>query len=94
MINSINKVFVWFFVLLLLAAAACYAYWQEIYFLAIPPGFFLAFAFIQYPEYLLYALVLSIPWSVEFNFTPELGTDLPDEPLMLLGALSALFFLL
>jgi O-antigen ligase len=93
LINSINRVFIYCFVSLLLAAIACYAYWQEIYFLAISLVLLIAIVLIRYPEYLLYALLLSIPWSVEFNFTPELGTDLPDEPLMLLGALSALFFL-
>lgn len=37
-------------------------------------------------------LIVSLPWSVEFNFTPSLGTDLPDEPLMLLvaGLISAI----
>lgn len=49
---------------------------------------------IQYTQLLLYTLMLSIPWSVEFNLTPTLGTDLPDEPLMLLGALTATIYLL
>lgn len=64
------------------------------YFLAIPIAMVAAIFLIQHPQLLLYALMLSIPWSVEFNFTPTLGTDLPDEPLMLLGALSVAVFLL
>ncbi|MBK8701983.1 MAG: hypothetical protein IPN29_21405 [Saprospiraceae bacterium] len=31
--------------------------------------------------YLFFALV---PFSIEYNFTPSLGTDLPSEPIMLL----------
>lgn len=38
----------------------------------------------MYSVFLL--LIVSLPWSVEFNFTASLGTDLPDEPLMLLVA--------
>lgn len=41
---------------------------------------------IRYPQVLFYALLFSIPWSTEFNFTESFGTDLPDEPLMLLMA--------
>lgn len=35
-------------------------------------------------------LLLSLPFSFEYNFTPSLGTDIPDEGLMLL--VSVLFF--
>ena len=72
---------------------ACYAYWQEIYFLVAPVILIVVVLLIQQPEYILYLLMLFIPWSVEFNFNPSLGTDLPDEPLMLLGALSILIYL-
>ena len=43
---------------------------------------------VQHPVYLFYLLLATIPWSIEYNFTPSLGTDLPDEPLMLLTAFS------
>jgi O-antigen ligase len=48
---------------------------------------------LQYPVILFYVLVASIPWSVEYHFSNALGTDLPDEPLMLLAAFAALTLL-
>src|SRR5207249_4534953 len=45
--------------------------------------------------FIFFLLIVSLPWSVEFSFNPSLGTDLPDEPLMLLLAalfISELFF--
>ena len=45
--------------------------------------------FIRYPQLLFYTLLAAIPWSVEFMFTESLGSDLPDEPLMLLTAFVA-----
>lgn len=90
MITITNKIFVGFFVLLLVSAAAGYAYWQEAYFFGLPFVLLLAVLSLQFPEYLFYSLLLSIPWSIEYNFGSSLGTDLPDEPLMLLAAFSAL----
>lgn len=34
-----------------------------------------------------FLLLFSLPWSIEYTFNQTLGTDLPDEPLMLLVAL-------
>jgi O-antigen ligase len=47
----------------------------------------------QKPFLIFYALVTALPWSVEYNFTQTLGTDLPTEPLMLLVSFSTLCFL-
>jgi O-antigen ligase len=94
LINITNRVFIYFFSALFFLAIGCYAYWQEIYFLAAPVIIIAAVLLIQYPAYILYLLMLSIPWSVEFNFTSTLGTDLPDEPLMLLGSLAVVICLL
>jgi O-antigen ligase len=44
------------------------------------------------PRQLLFLLLICIPWSVEFSVTESLGTDLPDEPLMLLAAFITLVF--
>jgi len=79
---------------MLLLATAFYAYSQQIYFLAIPLGLLISLSLIQYPRCLFYLLILSIPWSYEFNFNPNLGTDLPDEPLMLLGSVAVIIYLL
>jgi O-antigen ligase len=92
-IPAINRVFIFFFTAVFLTAVGCYAYWQHIYFLFIPFGLIAAIYLIQHPEYLFYTLVASIPWSVEFNFSSGLGTDLPDEPLMLLSSFAVLALL-
>lgn len=79
--------------MLLLIAAGFYAYWQEIYFLFIPFVLLVSFILIQHPEDLFYLLMLSIPWSVEYDVTTSLATDFPDEALMLVGAIAVVFIL-
>lgn len=92
MISITNRAFIYLLGAAFLLATGCYAYWQEIYFLAAPVAVIAVVLLIQYPKYLLYLLMLSIPWSAEFSFSSNLGTDLPDEPLMLLAALSILIY--
>jgi O-antigen ligase len=41
------------------------------------------FGWQQWPVIFL-LLIFALPWSVEYQFTTTLGTDLPDEPLMLI----------
>jgi O-antigen ligase len=80
----------YFLSVLFIIAAVASAFFQE-WFLILVPFAFIALPFlVQHPVYLLYILLVTIPWSVEYNFTPSLGTDLPDEPLMLLTAFSIL----
>ena len=79
---------------MILLATVLTAWRQEYYFLAIPVLLLACICLVQFPEYLFYLLVLSIPWSIEYNFTPSLGTDLPDEPLMLLTAMAALILII
>lgn len=93
MINITNRAFVYLLAATFLLATGCYAYWQEFYFLAVPIAVIGVVLLIQHPKYLLYLLMLSIPWSAEFSFNSNLGTDLPDEPLMLLAALAILIYL-
>jgi O-antigen ligase len=62
--------------------------------LLIPFGMLFFSWFCLRPEILLYTLLASIPWSIEYNFTQSLGTDLPDEPLMLLTSFAAVGYLL
>jgi len=85
-----NRIMVYGLSLLLLASVGLYAYFQEIYFLVAPLLVVGGLCLFQHPAYILYALMLTIPWSIEYNFTPSLGTDLPDEPLMLLGAFACI----
>lgn len=53
-------------------------------------AFMAGLTLVQKAEYLLYALVLSIPWSIEFHFGEGLSIDFPDEPFMLLASIAAL----
>ncbi len=80
--------------MLLLLSVALSAYMQEYLYLAIALGLAGVVFLLQNPRLLFYGLMLSIPWSIEYNFTPTLGTDLPDEPLMLLTALAAVIILI
>jgi O-antigen ligase len=50
------------------------------------PPFILAFAWMVILNYrvVFYIFFLLLPFSVEYNFTPSLGTDLPSEPLMII----------
>lgn len=61
------------------------------FFIAIIPfAFLLLYAGWQQPAMIFLLLMVSIPFSFEFNFSPTLGTDIPDEGLMVL--VSILFF--
>lgn len=67
---------------------------QQFFWLAVPACVLLFIWFGHRPVILFYVLIASIPWSVEFNFNQSLGTDLPDEPLMLLTSFSIVAFLI
>lgn len=71
---------------MLLASVFAAAFNAEPLLLAVPLLLIAVLLFVQHPRLLFYALLFSIPWSAEINFTESLGTDLPDEPLMLLMA--------
>ena len=60
---------------------------QEYYFLLLPFAALLFYAGWQHPYFVFYLLLFSLPFSFEYNFTPSLGTDIPDEGLMLLTTL-------
>lgn len=60
---------------------------QEPYWLALPFFLVLAFPLFQFvvtkTEQLYWLLLIVLPLSTEYNFTPSLGLDLPDEPLLI-----------
>lgn len=59
------------------------AFKTEAYYIALLPFVVLLVLFgINNFKFLYYLLLFSIPFSVEYSFTSSLGTDLPDEPLM------------
>jgi O-antigen ligase len=83
-----------FFALLFVIAVFFSIRTGQLYFLSFP-FFLLFFVWVCInPEWLLYILLASIPWSIEYNFTPSLGTDLPDEPLMLLTSFAIIGYLI
>ena len=68
-------------IFLVLLAIAIYT---SFYWIIAAPFFLLFFYFgWQQWSFIFLLLIFLLPWSIEYNFTPTLGTDLPDEPLML-----------
>lgn len=56
----------------------------EAYFVAIIPfGLLLFYISWQWPNFAFWLLVASLPFSIEYSFSDTLGTDLPDEFLMI-----------
>ena len=93
MITVINKIkfhfgfFSGLFILFLLAAV----YTEEYTLLIIPFSFLFVYYSWQNAKWLFFLLLLVLPFSFEYSFSPEMGTDIPDEFLMILVA--GLFFL-
>jgi len=76
-----------FFILSVAIAVYFSLYWIA----ALPFAFAFFYAGWQQWQVVFFLLIFSLPWSIEFNVTSSLSTDLPDEPLMLI---TAMFFLL
>lgn len=77
-----------FFLTVVVAAVLVRQWWL----MALPVALLFYIWTFEKPVVLFYVLLASIPPSVEYRFSETLGTDFPDEPLMLLNALTALFF--
>lgn len=83
MIASVNnKVVLFTGVLLLTACAAVSVYSGYMYISFLPAALMAALLSFNHPQILFYCLVAVIPWSMEYNISSSLGTDVPDEPLM------------
>ena len=71
------------------------AVFTEIYYLVLVPFAVLVFyAGWTHPRFIFLTLLFSLPFSFEYNFTPTLGTDIPDEGLMLLSGLVGIALLI
>ncbi|TCZ72736.1 O-antigen ligase family protein [Flaviaesturariibacter aridisoli] len=88
-----NRLFVGFGILFVLVAAWA-MYLTQPLLLVLPFGLLYFLWVCHDPFVLFWTLIAFLPWSIEFNFTPSLGTDLPTEPLMLLTSFSILCFVL
>jgi O-antigen ligase len=80
--------------LLLMAVVFVAAYFSETLLLFLPALVAVTAILLRYPKLLFLTLLFTIPWSVEITFSNGFGTDLPDEPLMLLMAFSAVVLLI
>lgn len=79
-----DRIFFTAIAILFLVAAGLSVYSGN-YLIAFAPFLFLLlYAGWQHKELIFFLLLVSLPFSMEYNFSPGLGTDLPDEPLMLL----------
>ena len=64
------------------------------YLILIPFALIIAYMAVINFKLLYYLLLVSIPFAIEYSFTPSLATDLPDEPLMIGLMLVTFIFLL
>src|SRR5688500_16583534 len=85
----LNKQFTGFAILFFLSLAFA-IYFSAYWLILIPFGLVLFYIGWQSWHLLFWLLIATLPWSFEYQFTPTLGTDLPDEPLMLITS----FFIL
>ena len=68
---------------------------SEIYYLVLVPFVLLVFyAGWNNPRFIFLTLLFSLPFSFEYNFTTTLGTDIPDEGLMLLTSVVVIALLI
>ena len=91
--SLVDKRFLIFIVTLFLASLGIASYLQLWYLSLIIPAAFASYLLIQKPVILFYLLIAAIPWSAEASINQQLGTDIPDEPLMLLTASFVVFYL-
>jgi O-antigen ligase len=84
-VNKSNGVFALLATIFLLAILAAGLTGYS-YLVVIPFLFLLVIAGWQQLNAIFFLLIISIPFSFEYNFSPSLGTDIPDEGLMLLAS--------
>ncbi|HEX6193180.1 MAG TPA: O-antigen ligase family protein [Chitinophagaceae bacterium] len=65
-------------------------YLENYYLVLVPFALLLLYAAWNNPRFIFLLLLFSLPFSFEYNFTPLLGTDIPDEGLMLLASFVAI----
>ena len=88
--NLPNRITLIFLSVLLLTSCIISIYLNQPYLSFASIGLVVLLFCLQRPAYLFYVLVATIPWSIEYNFSQSLSTDLPDEPLMLITAFTAI----
>lgn len=86
--TSLQIIFGAVFIICLLLAV----FLQQGLFLALPYALLFLFVAVYYPWVAWFLLIFTLPLSTEINFNELLGTDVPDEPVMIL--LTGMFLLL
>lgn len=86
-----NKPVFWIFAGLFVAFLLPAVFTGEYFWLAVPFGIALSYFGWQHINVLFFLLLATLPFSAEYHFNDKLGTDIPDEFLMLITA--ALFFM-
>jgi O-antigen ligase len=78
--NNLRRLF-WAYTAIVLCCVAGAVAFQFPLLLVLPFGILVVFqAIVDYSK-IFYVLLATLPMSMEFNFTPSLGSDLPSEPL-------------
>ena len=81
-----------FFNSLLFIFIAVAVYTEHFYLIGTPFIILLFYIGWGHSNFLFFLLLFTLPFSFEYNFSSSLGTDLPDEPLMVLVSILFLFF--
>jgi O-antigen ligase len=82
------------FLILFLLSTAVAILTGKLVILLVPFILLIVMTGLDYPVFLFYLLLFTIPLSTEVQFTPSLGTDLPDESLMWLLTPLVVFMLI
>ena len=90
--SLVDKRFLNIVLILFLITIGIASYLQVWYLVLTIPAIFVSYLLIQQPTILFYILIATIPWSAEMSINQQLGTDIPDEPLMLLVAAFVVFY--
>lgn len=89
-----NKVVFWLSIASILPVTVAACYFENGWLFALPLFILLGSMAWDKPQWLMGLLLLSLPLSIEYSFSASLGTDLPDEPLMVLLASLSVFYIL
>lgn len=81
-----NRFRFWIFAVVFIAVLLPAVYSGEYFWALIPFGILLGYSGWQNISFVFLLLLVTIPFSAEYQLSPTLGTDLPDEPLMLITA--------
>jgi hypothetical protein len=89
-----SKSIFWIFAGLFIAFLLPAVFTGEYFWMALPFGIALSYFGWQHINVLFFLLLATLPFSAEYHFSAELGTDIPDEFLMLItAALFSLYFI-